>query len=590
MTSRNLTHRMWILRRSLLSVIAVAALAAGCSSSDTSADTSVTTAGADASSAATVSQRNLDDFELSVTAVGGGGLIDSVEIDALTGLETVDGGVTASFDLVLQYCCGEPNEVVFEDAADDWSRRFEDRGPVLSGPSCGRLVDCSTPGERRVALRAHDANPVEFELSWESSDALAVEALTTELTPTFVFEAATLGTVEMSIILTVRLDPALGAPSGITTPVSTPHREVTVIGGGLDVLPFPIAGIADAPSDLALLLAPAAGVIDVADLGVDWPAQAVVVLAIPSDLCPPVLAGFEHVEDSLQPVWHDPGYVFCEEPLLSYTVIAAVDRTLLSTAASLVLPDTQPYFDTEVVVPIDISPGSGRTIASDLAPAELTEVQGTAPLPDSGEAVVAVLADGRPVLVVRHHDNTVSAIDLRSETGLDGDMTVVRWTTSRYLIGNGAWDEYGRRVDGDRSTDLRTYATRVTDGVVEVGQLVSPPIGSPLTSRTDRPAMANVALSPGNEVELLSLEDALLLPPGVTVFVDASVVVGPEGAYVCKQLRLVVEPCPDDSPEAESYEPTPDWRTVRKGPLLATRTTTGFTEIAPIGGYGGSTL
>ena len=462
----------------------------------------------------------------------------------------------------------------------------------MIGPACGGLVDCSDPGVRRIALVAHAGNPLEFEVAWEAADALTAPiTFTTELTPTFVFDADALQPRPMAIMVTIRLEAASAPLDGITTPVSTPHEAVTVVGGGLGSLQFPLAAVADSPADLEEVLAPAESPIDVSALQVDWPSQAAVVLVIPSDLCPPILAGLESVGSALEPIWVNPGYLGCEQPLLSYTVIAAVDRTALSSASALRLPSDPTFFDGPVEAPIEVAAGDARTLPELSRPSDLESVQGVADLPRRGEAAVAVLNSGRPVAVVHHHDNTVSAIDLRSRTGRGGDMTIVRWNTSRYFIGRGVWDEYGRRVDGDRATDLPTYATRVMNGVVEIGQEVPTPAGSPMTSQTNAAAMADVALVPDEDLALLSLEEALALPVGTTAFVDISVVVGPEGAFVCHHdVTAAITPCPDGSPVAESYTAIEDARTVRFGPILATRTETGFTEIAPTGGSAGSSL
>ena len=129
------------------------------------------------------------------------------------------------------------------------------------------------------------------------------------------------------------------------------------------------------------------------------------------------------------------------------------------------------------------------------------------------------------------------------------------------------------------------------NGVVEIGQEVPTPAGSPMTSQTNAAAMADVALVPDEDLALLSLEEALALPVGTTAFVDISVVVGPEGAFVCHHdVTAAITPCPDGSPVAESYTAIEDARTVRFGPILATRTEAGFTEIAPTGGPAGSSL
>ena len=92
--------------------------------------------------------------------------------------------------------------------------------------------------------------------------------------------------------------------------------------------------------------------------------------------------------------------------------------------------------------------------------------------------------------------------------------------------------------------------------------------------------------------EPISLDEARALPIGDTGLIDAAVVVDPNGAYVCAtgSTDLPGEPCPPGSPIAGGIAPTVDARTTWFGPLLATRTDTGFSRIAATGGSAGGAL
>ncbi|MEM9042197.1 MAG: hypothetical protein AAGD33_20115, partial [Actinomycetota bacterium] len=92
------------------------------------------------------------EWDVRVTASGGGGLIDSVDTTELEFLSEM--GVDEPwlrFGLSLNYCCGEPNSVVFGN--DQWSRVVDaGAGLRVDGPLCEGRVECSET-ERRVRLR-----------------------------------------------------------------------------------------------------------------------------------------------------------------------------------------------------------------------------------------------------------------------------------------------------------------------------------------------------------------------------------------------------------------------------------------------------
>jgi hypothetical protein len=213
-------------------------------------------------------------------------------------------------------------------------------------------------------------------------------------------------------------------------------------------------------------------------------------------------------------------------------------------------------------------------------------------LPPRGEAAVANLTDGAPVFVVHHHDGTVSALDPRAAQGDSTQLQLVRWTAAtRHFLGGGAWDEYGRRLDGFRSTDLLGFATRVTGDVVEIGASVDPPAGSPITATTDPPAMADLTAGPSVTIDL---PGALRLAAGSTAWIDADVVIDPDGAHVCHaqtfQGSIELDPCPPDSPVVDDLVATPGSRSIWFGPLLITRTSTGFEHVTAIGGVAATAL
>lgn len=192
---------------------------------------------------------------------------------------------------------------------------------------------------------------------------------------------------------------------------------------------------------------------------------------------------------------------------------------------------------------------------------------------------------------------TVSALDARgADHRADGLYQVESWVAAtRNFLGHGAWDEYGRRLDGFRTTDLVGYATRIIDDIVEIGSPVPAPAGSPITSSDDTPAMSNVNIEPG---PVVGVDQAVALPVGTTVWIDANVYALPDRSEICSDADLI-EPtnadasgseCPEGSPIANGIVGEPGYGNVYFGRLLATRTTDGFETIASTGGYGSTAL
>ena len=198
----------------------------------------------------------------------------------------------------------------------------------LSGPACGGPSVCAD-GSSTVAVTAPGPVPLSFELTPLVDAGVMLEAgsLRTALTPLFDFAHPGLDDQPMSIDLRIDVGEPSPAPSGDTTPTITPAAPVTTVGGGFQLLTFPFAAVADDVEQLEAILAPSAEPVDAAALGVDWSTHAAVVLTIPTDGCPPLLAGLEIIDRRAEPVFVTAGYRSCIEPLLSHTVIAAVERS-----------------------------------------------------------------------------------------------------------------------------------------------------------------------------------------------------------------------------------------------------------------------
>jgi hypothetical protein len=539
------------------------------------------------------------ELEAIVTASGRGPLIDSVGI---VDLEVVGGSGADEpwlrFGLSLNYCCSEPNSLIFP--SDQWAVDVAGAPLRIDGPQCEEPVECSD-SERRVVFVPFEPAVVQFEVFRvpDGESELSPGTYTGAISPTFHWVGDAMDPEAVNITLRFDITAPVPPLSGDTTPTMTPHQSVTVVGGGLDLLPFPFAGVANDAGELTAMTSTSASPIDVENLAIDWQSQAALVVSIGSDLCPPLLEDIDVTDGVGTPVFVGAGYLMCEEPLVPYTVIAAVDRQTLEGVLQLVLPARLTATGQDTVTEVAVTPSSGELIVEPIV-ADFGERSGVVPLPARGEVAAGVLDDGTPVFVVSHHDGTVSALDPRGDDQrVAGLYQVVRWVAAtRNFLGHGAWDEYGRRLDGFRTSDLRGYATRVVDGNVEIGSPVAAPSGSPITTTDAPPAMADLDIP---HQSLLGLDAATDLAPGMTAWIDALVYALPVGAHVCTDPGSVttVPPvttapagvgCPAGSPVANGIAGTPGYVTYYVGPLLATRTEDGFERIASTGGYGGTTL
>ncbi len=106
-------------------------------------------------------------------------------------------------------------------------------------------------------------------------------------------------------------------------------------------------------------------------------------------------------------------------------------------------------------------------------------------VPLRGETAPAFLADGHPVFVVHHEDDTVSVVDAFSTHRPWGVEELIGWCPSSRTFDepeHGAkFNEYGQYLAGPASADLAYYEIHSTGRQVEVGSAVVP------TTRSENP-------------------------------------------------------------------------------------------------------
>lgn len=526
-------------------------------------------------------------LEVLVSAAGGGGLVDRVEIREL---QTDVGSSSTTFDVVLMHGAGEANSVRFRDTGDNWTTDLGD-GWILVGPQCGPAVTCPEDDPvRLVDLTTNGATSVGFGLRHPQGGAKLPAEIEASIDAEFVFESDRLDPRPLAIDVLIRADDQQPRPVGVTTPVATPHKPVTAIGGGFSLLGFPFVGVADNAGELAALLGPSASVVGVESLPVVWDLQVVVVFTIGTNLCPPVLDSLSIESGVATPVFVNPGYFACEDPLVAHTAIAAVDRAFLADVDSVILPGSIGN-GPDVSVDLAISPAQATDAAEPPPADDFEEEIGRVELPSRGEAATATSGTGGPLILVHHHDGTVSAIEPIAESNWEGPALLIPTFNgqTRTFVGRGAWDEYGRRLDGSRETDMRTFATRVEGDTVVIGPAVPTPAGSPITTATDPPATRDQTWAI-DRADLLTVEQAVATAVGTTSAIDASVVFDDAGALLCflpPDFGFPIEPCPDGSPPVAGIEIEAGFRNVHFGPLVATRTDDGFERVVTSGGSAG---
>jgi len=239
---------MWR-RRSLALIVVLTMAAVGCgggsdredaggddssADGDTSTSTSVTHSTPPSTTAVgspVTSPSTRGEWDVIVTASGRGGLIDSTEI---SDLEIVGGSGSAEpwlrFGLVLNYCCGEPNSVVFP--PDQWTRDINGAALQIVGPACGGPVEC-TDSARRVQLTPFEASVVTFEVyRGSTADPASAGTFAADVTPIFHWVGDVIEPESIPIDIRLDITAPAAPPTGEKTPTVTAHLPVTVVGGG----------------------------------------------------------------------------------------------------------------------------------------------------------------------------------------------------------------------------------------------------------------------------------------------------------------------------------------------------------------------
>lgn len=211
---------------------------------------------------------------------------------------------------------------------------------------------------------------------------------------------------------------------------------------------------------------------------VDFARSVALVTTRPDNACPDTLVRFDRTSDpgAWRAVFEDLSAA-CEDPLLSWIYVVAIDRAVLGETATIVLP-AQEVFDVPEqrleYVAADRPTGSSSTV--DVEKMEDTGI--VLDLPAAGEPALHNTSSGL-LWVVAHDDGTVSVLPATIDAGRVGGEDAGSVTPQQRLVyvasggdlffsGPMMWDAHGRTIAGGRTNDLAGLVGRVDGDEVRV--------------------------------------------------------------------------------------------------------------------------
>lgn len=210
--------------------------------------------------------------------------------------------------------------------------------------------------------------------------------------------------------------------------------------------------------------------------GVDFADYVALVMTRPDDNCADVVTRFEVVGQNDMAAWTP---VFesmvdeCEEPLLSWLHVVAIERVALGDQALIRVPAAEMYGVPAQI--IEYTAPTGPRDSVEAAPVTLTVTDVVVALPPIGEPALHNTSIGM-FYVVQHDSGDVSVLPAtidRPTTEEDG-VTMLRSfvtasRTGRSFFSDGdIWDAWGRAATAGRSSDLLGYAGQVVGDEVEM--------------------------------------------------------------------------------------------------------------------------
>ena len=261
-------------------------------------------------------------------------------------------------------------------------------------------------------------------------------------------------------------DAALRPEPGETLVAGEEHFDVITVGQ--TTVGFGNAELIGSTDELSTLWAEWSPGID--QPVVDFGSRVALVMARPDNACADVVARFDVTNPDGVATWTS---VFeeqsngCEDPLLSWLYVVAIDRTALGDRAAIVVPAAELYGVPEQTIEYT---GTVDATGSSADPAgvTLTPTDVVVPLPPVGEPALHNTGVGM-FWVVQHDGGDVSVVpatldrrttDDESVTMLQS-LVVASETGASFLADGDIWDAWGRAATAGRSADLVGYAGRV---------------------------------------------------------------------------------------------------------------------------------
>lgn len=210
---------------------------------------------------------------------------------------------------------------------------------------------------------------------------------------------------------------------------------------------------------------------------VDLAGHVALVMTRPDNACPDVVTRFEVTDDDGVPVWtpvFESPVEACEDPLLSWLHVVAIDRAALGDSALIRVPATDVFDVAEQIIEYT-APGDAPGTPGEPRPVTLTATDVVVPLPPVGEPALHNTSIGL-FHVVQHEGGDVSVLPATVDghpTTAEGvtmlqSLVVVSESGRSFSGGGDIWDAWGRGVTGGRSSDLVGYSGRVVGSEVEV--------------------------------------------------------------------------------------------------------------------------
>ncbi|MFP5487860.1 MAG: hypothetical protein ACLGHQ_06095, partial [Acidimicrobiia bacterium] len=332
---------------------------------------------------------------------------------------------------------------------------------------------------------------------------------------------------------------------------------------------------------------------------VDFAGAIALVMTRPDNACANVVTRFEVTDQEGTPVWTP---VFeslvdeCDDPLLSWLHVVAIDRAPLGEAALIRVPAAE-VFDVPEQIIRYTAPTGAPDESADAAPVTLTPTDVVVPLPPVGEPTLHNTSIGM-FYVVQHDGGDVSVLPatIDRRTPEDGGVTMLQSfvvaseSGGSFLSDGDIWDAWGRAATAGRSADLVGYAGRVVGDEVEVLHSDATRIeGDP-----EVPDGEDYPLPPRPPLDAITPEEFLTLSssgPAWRLF-DANLVVEDGVGRICRVDTSVpvdeLDGCDESGVVLDTLVTSadPDITTWYEAPILAFQDPVrGFTNAIPLAGY-----